>query len=763
VAVPLLDPLSIPAPTLAVESVRQVLAEHWHIEGALTPLHGERDLNFRVTTTEAEYLLKVHNPADDESVLDMQTRVLAHIAATDPGLPVGSVVPTAEGHPWAAVHDTDGRRSFVRMLDWLPGRHPERLEFTGDVLAEWGRVTARLARAMRGFVHSAAAYPIAWDIRRLPTLRPWVEAVTTPASREIIEAFIDRFDETVSPSLAATRAQVLHNDIAPTNLLIDGTGHVSGITDFGDMTHTSLICDLAVAVADAVNGRSDALAAVPRIVAGYESVIRLEDDEAALLPELVAGRAVAAVVISAWRTRELGWAPDVGDGYGDLLRLLLDAGVDEVRDQWQRTRRGLWGDVPSAVRSSEALEAARARTFGVQELSYRRPVHLVAGDGVMLRDAEGRQFLDAYNNVPVVGHSHPAVAEAVAAQLRRLNTNSRYLQDAPVELAERLLATLPSRFDRVLFVNSGSEANDLAWRIARFVTGGSGGIATRWAYHGVTEATFAFSPESWNGEPGPAHIALVDPPWPGKRPDAGGVVDFAAAAARLRADGHPPAMVMIDGVFTSDGILGPAHAWTQAAAAAAHDAGALYVADEVQAGFGRTGDHLWSFVAGDVPADLVTVGKPMGNGYPVAAVFGPAELIDPFVRGTDYFSTFGGGTAACVAALAVLQTLDAEGLVARAASVGARLREVLTEVAAERTELAAVRGWGLAVGVDVVDPATGAPDAERATRVVEEMRDRGVLIGRTAATRSTLKIRPPLVFGNEHVALVAEALAASTR
>jgi 4-aminobutyrate aminotransferase-like enzyme/Ser/Thr protein kinase RdoA (MazF antagonist) len=760
VAAPSPDPLSVPSPTLSVEDARQVLAKHWQVEGDLTPLHGERDLNFRVTSARGEFLLKVHNPADDEPVVDMQTRVLAHIAGTDPELPVGSVVPTAEGQPWTAIQGADGRRSFVRVLSWLPGRHPEPQEFTGGLLAEWGRVTGRLAHALRGFVHPAATYPIAWDVRRLPTLRPWVEAVTEPASKNLIETFIDRFEETVSPALAATRAQVLHNDIAPTNLLIDGTGHVSGITDFGDMTHTSLVCDLAVAVADAVIGRPDAVAAVPSILAGYESVIPLEDDEAALLPELVGGRAVAAVVISAWRTRELGWAPDVGGGYQDLLRLLLDAGMDDVRDQWLGSRRSVADGLPYAVRSSEALEAARARTFGAQELSYRRPLHLVAGDGVWLQDADGRRLLDAYNNVPVVGHSHPAVAQAVAGQLRRLNTNTRYLQDAPVALAERLLATLPTRFDRVLFVNSGSEANDLAWRIARFVTGGSGGIATRFAYHGVTEATFAFSPESWNGEPGPSHMALIDPPWPAGSQDA---FDVAAAAARLRADGHPPAMVLIDGVFTSDGILGPAHEWTQAAAAAAHDAGALYVADEVQAGFGRTGEHLWSFAAGDVPADLVTVGKPMGNGYPVAALFGPAELIDPFVRGTDYFSTFGGGTAACVAALAVLQTIEAEGLVARAASVGARLRDALAEVAAERTELAAVRGWGLAIGVDVVDPATGAPDAERARRVIEAVRDRGVLIGRTAATRSTLKIRPPLVFGDDHVALVAEALADATR
>jgi 4-aminobutyrate aminotransferase-like enzyme/Ser/Thr protein kinase RdoA (MazF antagonist) len=758
VAVPFLDPLSIPPPTLTTDEVQRTLAEHWHLEGELTPLHGERDLNFRVSTSGPHFLLKVHNPADDERVIDMQTRVLAHIAAIDPVLPVGAVVPTIEGAPWTTVEGDDGRQSSMRVLTWLPGVHPSPFGSTGSSLAEWGRTTGRLAHAMRGFVHPAAAYPIAWDIRRLPTLRPWAAAVEPVATRELMTSFIDRFDREVSPALAATRAQVLHNDFAPTNVLVDDSGQVTGITDFGDMTHTSLVCDLAVAIADALNGRPDALATAPEIMAGYESVVPLEDSEVALLPELVAGRSVASVVISAWRTREHGWAPDLGDGSLTLLDQLLSAGLDEVRQEWQQARRSRTGASPYAIRSSEALASARTRTFGEQELSYRRPVHLVSGEGVWLRDAEGRRLLDAYNNVPVVGHSHPAVADAVAGQLRRLNTNTRYLQDAPVELAERLLATVPSRFDRVLFVNSGSEANDLAWRIARFCTGGSGGIATQHAYHGVTEATFAFSPESWNGHPGPPHIALVDPPLA-----AGGVDDdIAAAGDHLAENGHRLAMVLIDGVFTSDGILGPAHSWTQAAAAAAHAAGGLYVADEVQAGFGRTGDDLWSFVAGDVSADLVTVGKPMGNGYPVAAVIGPAELIDPFVRGTDYFSTFGGGTAACVAALAVLHTIEAEGLVANAAAVGARLKATLANLAAHRPELGAVRGWGLAIGVDVIDPSTGAPDPDRAARLVEELRQRGILIGRTAAHRSTLKIRPPLVFQGEHADLVVDALAGAT-
>jgi 4-aminobutyrate aminotransferase-like enzyme len=383
-------------------------------------------------------------------------------------------------------------------------------------------------------------------------------------------------------------------------------------------------------------------------------------------------------------------------------------------------------------------------------------LHLVRGRGVFLEDADGRRYLDAYNNVPVVGHSHPAVVDAVCSQLATLNTNSRYLQEGPVELAERLLATLPARFDRVLFVNSGTEANDLAWRIARHATGASGGIVTSWAYHGVSEATFAFSPETWGDTPPPAHIRLVDPP--PSSPSAVGT-----ASESLQAAGTGVAAMLVDGVLTSDGIRGPAHDWTAAAAAAVHAAGGLYVADEVQAGHGRTGDSLWSFLAGGVPADLVTLGKPMGNGYPIAAVCGPAELVDPFIADTDYFSTYGGGTAACAAAVAVLDVLEEERILARVARVGARLLSSLRAVSVEHPQVSEVRGWGLAVGVDIVDPVTGRPDPRRTREIVDGMRDRGVLIGRTGRQAATLKIRPPLVFGDDHADLLLEALDAALR
>ncbi len=756
---PMNDPLAVPPPDLDLDTLPATVARTWGLDGELVAVHGERDRNFRIETAGGRFLLKVHNPADQEPVLDLQLSALRHLRSVAPDLPVPEAVPARDGRPWVVLSGQDGRRSSAWVMTWLDGRHPDVQGLGHQQLREWGRTAARLGRALRGFVHPAASYPIAWDIRRLAQLRPCLTAVDA-GRRPALEAVLDRFEHRVEPELRRLRAQVVHNDLAPGNLLVDESSALSGITDFGDMTHTALVCDLAVAAADLMSGREGGLELAPQVIAGYDAVTRLEPGELALVADLMAARCAAAVLITAWRTREQGWAPAVDAGAYRQLEEMLEVGLDRLAAGFVTALRGGShpaygvGGPPYHHRSTAELLAARQRSLGPQELSYASPLHLVAGRGVFLEAADGRRYLDAYNNVPVLGHSHPAVVEAVSAQLATLNTNSRYLQEAPVELAERLLATLPERFDRVLLVNSGSEANDLAWRIARHATGASGGIATSWAYHGVTEATYPFSPESWGSAEPPAHMRLVEPP-----PAPSSAV--AEAAEQLRSSGHGVAAMLVDGVFTSDGILGPAHAWTAAAAAAVHEAGGLYVADEVQAGHGRTGDALWSFVAGDVPVDLVTLGKPMGNGYPVAAVVGPAELVDPFVESTDYFSTFGGGTAACAAAVAVLRTLEQDQVVDRVAAVGSRLVRALCEVTTGRGEVAGVRGWGLALAVDIVDAESGRPDPDRTRRIVEGMRERGVLIGRTGRDRSTLKIRPPLVFADEHVGVLTDALGAT--
>jgi len=761
VTAPTNDPLSVPAPELDPAALHGSLRAAWGLEGELTAVHGERDRNFRIDSPSGRYLLKVHNPADGEQVLDLQCSALRHIRAVAPDVPVPDVVPTREGGRWVTLTGLDDRRSLAWVMTWLDGRHPASEELGPDQLREWGRTSARLGQALRGFVHEAASYPIAWDIRRLPQLRPWLSAVDDawrPAVREVL----DRFEHRVTPQLLRMRAQVVHNDLAPTNVLVDDTLAVTGITDFGDMTHTALVCDLAVATADVLSGRDDGLKLAHEVLSGYVATTPLESQEIEVLADLIAGRYAAAILITAWRTRQQGSAPELGSEAYSQLEAMLDTGLNTLTAEFTaaaggRTSARIVGrQVPYRRRSTPELHRARSRLLGGLELSYAHPVHLVGGRGMYLEAADGRRYLDAYNNVPVLGHSHPAVVDAVCSQLATLNTNSRYLQEAPVELAERLLVTLPDRLDRVLLVNSGSEANDLAWRIARHATGASGGIVTSWAYHGVTEAIFAFSPESWGGRPPPPHVRLVEPP-----PAPAAAVT--SAVESLDAAGHGVAAMLVDGVLTSDGIRGPAHDWTAEAAALVHAAGGLYVADEVQAGHGRTGDNLWSFMAGGVPADLVTLGKPMGNGYPVAAVCGPAELVDPFVAETDYFSTFGGGTAACAAAIAVLRTIEESHLVTRVSETGARLLTSLRAATADDPQVGDVRGWGLAVALDIVDPTSGRFDPERTTRIIEAMRDRGVLIGRTGRERATLKIRPPLVFGDDHADLLVDALEGTLR
>jgi 4-aminobutyrate aminotransferase-like enzyme len=406
-----------------------------------------------------------------------------------------------------------------------------------------------------------------------------------------------------------------------------------------------------------------------------------------------------------------------------------------------------------------ALVERRDRALGpaLTSLSYREPLHLVGGEGVWLFDAGGRRYLDAYNNVPVVGHGHPRVVEAVVRQARRLNTNLRYLHETALEVAERLTDSTGPDFDVVLFVNSGSEANDLAWRMARAATGGSGGIATDFAYHGITEAISALSPEDWGTRPRPPHVRTWRPPDQLRDLDAS-LDDFDTALRELVAAGHPPAAAILDGILTSDGIIDLDRALAAELVRRTRKAGALWIADEVQGGHGRTGAALWSYQRVGIEPDIVTLGKPMGNGHPVAAVITRRDIAQRFAAETDFFSTFGGNPVAMAAALAVLEVIDDERIIHRVGEVGADLAVRLGQVAAATPRIGAVRAVGLAVGVEIVHPGTLEPDPDCAREIVERLRTAGVLIGRAGRHDQTLKIRPPLVFGRGEADLLVAAL-----
>ena len=414
--------------------------------------------------------------------------------------------------------------------------------------------------------------------------------------------------------------------------------------------------------------------------------------------------------------------------------------------------------------STQALVERRARVLGpAYRLFYETPLHPVRGEGVWLYDADGKRYLDAYNNVASVGHCHPHVVEAIARQAGVLNTHTRYLHEGVLDYAERLLATMPAELGHAMFTCTGSEANDLAMRIARAHTKAEGLIVTRFAYHGVTASIAEASPslgkfvqlgDAVRTVPAPDSYRIA--PEDQGRAFANGVRE---AIADLNAHGMRPAALMVDTVFSSDGIFTDPPGFMAEAVEAVRDAGGVFIADEVQPGLGRTGDAFWGFQRHGVVPDIVTMGKPLGAGHPLAGLAVRPEVLAAFGRECRYFNTFGGNPVSMAAGMAVLDVVEREGLMANAQRVGSYLRARIAKLAERHALIGDVRGAGLFVGVELVtDRQARTPATAETARIVNGLRERQVLLSATSENANTLKIRPPLVFTEAHADLLVETL-----
>jgi 4-aminobutyrate aminotransferase-like enzyme/Ser/Thr protein kinase RdoA (MazF antagonist) len=722
VATDSLNVLETSPPRFTPDEVAAIAADLFGLQGEARDLGSERDQTFMV----GDGVLKISNTGEDPEILDLEAKALEHIERVDPELPIARLKASGEhkGH-------------FVRLFERMAGRSGAR-DLDDDAVREFAATNARLTLALRGFFHPAAGRDLLWNPGQAARLRPLVASIPEAGRRQIVERVLDRYEERVLPRFDFLPAQIVHGDFTLDNVLVDERGRVSGIADFGDLGFGTRAGDLAIDLCSILRVGGEEPFRTARIaIDGYQSRLPLEGEELDLLGDLILARLAALVAISAWRVERYPENAEYIQSWDDeswaLLEQLDALGFDEVAHELGASR---------AVATEELLQR-RERVLGsaLTGLTYREPVHVVRGEGVWLFDAQGRRYLDCYNNVPVVGHCHPRVTEAVVRQTRLLNTHSRYLYEPLVELAERLVATMPPEtgLDAVMLVNSGSEANDLAWRLATTATGHRGAIVTGFAYHGVTTAIADFSPEEWPQGFKPEHVETITPFGEG----------MADAVAALDARGHGLAATYLDCGFTSDGIWTPAAENVQAIADTTRAAGGVVIADEVQAGHGRTGTHLWSFTQYGIAPDVVTLGKPMGNGYPVAAVIARQELFDRLKENTEVFSTFGGNPVAASAALAVLDVIEDERLIDNTRDVGADLLGVLRDLG-----IGDVRGRGLLIGVELESP-------EQADQVVNRVREVGVLINRTGPRGDVLKIRPPLVFRTAHVAFLARGLAAA--
>ncbi|MCZ6598064.1 MAG: aminotransferase class III-fold pyridoxal phosphate-dependent enzyme [Planctomycetota bacterium] len=502
--------------------------------------------------------------------------------------------------------------------------------------------------------------------------------------------------------------------------------------------------------------------------------------------ESLAGLAVGASVARGTKLAELG-DPSVNGGWAPHLHFQLiadDLGFEgDYPGVASPEKWGIWSSFspdPNLIAriagatpydpgpDAGELVELRKRLLGPSlSLSYRRPLHIVRGRGQHLIDARGRPYLDAVNNVQHVGHAHPRVVRAAREQMALLETNTRTLHPNILRYAERLTALLPDPLSVCFFVCSGSEANELALRLVRAHTGRKGVVVLDGAYHGNTGELVGLSPYKLDGPGGPGvigrpdHARVAAMPDPYRGPHVNGAAyaeSVRAAAEELRSSAHGLAAFLCEPLLGCGGQIVPPPGYLDLAFRAVRAAGGLCIADEVQIGFGRVGTHLWGFELQDVVPDVVTLGKPIGNGHPLGAVVTTPEIAASFASGMEYFNTCGGNPVSCAVGLAVLDVIRDEGLQENARVVGARLLEGLEELRSRHPIVGDVRGAGLFLGVELVrDRATLEPAPAEAAYVAERMKERGILIGVDGPLQNVLKIKPPLVFTAEDAErLVAE-------
>ena len=411
-----------------------------------------------------------------------------------------------------------------------------------------------------------------------------------------------------------------------------------------------------------------------------------------------------------------------------------------------------------------ALTDKRSQVLGgAYRLFYRTPVHLVKGKGQYLWDADGRQYLDVYNNVASIGHCHPAVIDAVCSQMGQLNTHTRYLHERILDYSEALLATLPAEIDRAMYMCTGSEANDLAIRVARAHSGGTGIIVTKEAYHGTSDLTSGVSPALGSGQPLAPTTRLVMPP-DHYRVDAPDLGEWFAHEIQQQIDdmaahGITFAGFLADSIFSSDGVLPYPRGFLQKAIEVVHANGGIFIADEVQPGFARTGESFWGFGRHGVVPDIVTTGKPMGNGIPVSGLLARHEVLASFSDQIPYFNTFGGNPVAMAAAQAVLNVIQQEGLQEHSLTVGTELLAALRTLQDKYDCVGDVRGAGLFIGFELVsDRASKTPDKTLALNLIEALREERVLTSVAGPYGNVLKLRPPLAFQADDIEWLVSAL-----
>ena len=745
--------------------IAALLTEAYGLKGTASRLPGENE-NYLITTPAGTQLvLKLATEGGSSDVLDLERVAAEAIATSGVGIAVPRVLPTRHGLLEARYDVPGGEPLRARVLEFVPGvPWGEAEPPTAQRREQLGRCVARIAYALAPVAHGVARRTHQWDLTAVTAHRDRI-ALVPSERRHLVDQALSLYVASARPYLDALPHSVIHGDINDENVLVSGD-RVSGLLDFGDCLYNPTVCDLAIALTYLVFDEPDPLAAAAEIVAAYHGIRPLSVPEVEVLFPLICGRLANSVLIAAARRQidasRSSWFVTEPRAWRALERYLT---IDPVAATAALTRgTGLDVRTDHHVPRELLLQRRRQHISGALSLTYREPVRFVRGRAQFLFDDRGWPYLDLYNNVCHVGHCHPYVVAAGQRQMERLNTNTRYVYDELSEYADRLTATLPPSLECCFFVNSGSEANELALRLARTHTGHRDVLVLENAYHGHTSTLIDISPYKFMGKGGEGrpkpwvHVVPIPDGYRGRHKGSGRAAGTAygdEVGRAVAAAGQPVAAFIAESLPSCGGQIIPPEGYFETAFHHVRQAGGVCILDEVQVGFGRAGTHFWAFELQRVIPDIVVLGKPIGNGHPIGAVITTRAIADSFAAaGMEFFSTFGGNPVSCAIGMAVLDVIRDERLQQHALEVGTFLRDGLRDLMPRHPLIGDVRGTGLFIGIELVrDRDTLEPATAEAATLINALRDRRMLVGTDGPFDNVIKIKGPMVVTEDDAAM----------
>ena len=742
-----------------MESLFREIKRHYGITPHSAELQeGYENRTFLIESPQGRWILKEHRAQPGvKTRLDLEARMMEHYRDGSAFSYPGQRYTQGGGTHFI----NDGK--FYRILEFLEGSFMAEtvqdlplLESLGSLLGEMALKSTSLGPL------DCSPVPSPWDLQHLGMNLPYLPDIAEAQVKARVAYMFQQFQSEVFPAAYRLRRGMIHNDANDWNILVRD-GRVAGLIDFGDACYSWVAADLAVGLTYALMGAEDPLEAAEGIIRSYCKVCPLEADEADLLYYLVGGRLCMSICQAA---RAVKWQPDseyltISQAPArELLGKWIRLGPGNARQAFRRAA----GFEQSETAGPETYQRRRSRLLSPSlSLSYTKPIVMERAAFQYMFAGDGASYLDAYNNIIQVGHCHPEVVGRTLDAMRKLNTNTRYHYDSLLDFGEKLLSYFPAPLTRVFFVNSGSAATDLALRLARAYTGRQQVVALQHGYHGNTSAAIAVSP--YKHQPGDQYPHTTILPMPkvfgsGWEDDGTAGKRFSGPAlARIREVPEAPAAFIAEPIMGCGGQVPLPKGYLEAIYPAIRSLGGLCISDEVQVGFGRLGTHFWGFQTYGIVPDMVILGKPMGNGHPLGAVVCTAEVAEAFANGPEFFSSFGGNPVSCAAGMAVLDVIRDEGLQAHAEKTGNYLMEGLCSLGTRYPAIADVRGAGLFIGVELVDPQ-GKPDGSLAGHVKNALKEDRVLVGTDGPHENVLKIKPPLPFDSGNCDELVEKLEA---